>query len=183
MNYWNEKVHSMNSSTEEKNNHNQVPVMQQNLELLKELPFFHYFPDKSLKLLAFLAKRSTLAAGELLFDEGEDFGQAYLLLSGELTLLKRSGEEARIVRHYYSGDFLGSFSLLGSMPSLFALQATADTTVLTIGREEFAKILEQFPETGKLALKALLKELHGWERKNLAEANTPGLNLAGATML
>ena len=98
----------MNSSTEEKDNGNQVPVMQQNLELLKELPFFHYFPDKSLKLLAFLAKRSRLAAGEQLFDEGEDHGQAYLLLSGELTLLKRSGEETKVVRHYYSGDFLGS---------------------------------------------------------------------------
>lgn len=157
--------------------------MQQNLELLKELAFFHYFPDKSLKLLAFLARRSTFAVGELLFDEGEDFGHAYLLLSGELTLQKKSGDGTRVVRRYFPGDFLGSFSLLGSMPSLFALQATADTAVLTIGREEFAKILEQFPETGKLALKALLKELHGWERKNLAEADSPGLNLAGATML
>ena len=173
----------MSSSTAGKNDNDQVPLMQQNLELLKELIFFQYFPDKSLKLLAFLAKRSTLAAGDQLFDEGEDFGQACLLLSGELTLLKKIGEETRLVRRYYPGDFLGSFSLLGSLPSLFALQASAHSTVLTIGREQFAKILEQFPETGKLALKALLKELHQWERKNLAEGDPPGLNLAGATML
>ncbi len=157
--------------------------MQQNLELLKELRFFQYFPDKSLKLLAFLAKRSKLAAGDQLFDEGEDFGQACLLLSGELTLQKRIGEETRILHRYYPGDFLGSFSLLGTLPSLFTLRASADSTVLTIGREQFSKILEQFPETGKLALKALLKELHQWERKNLAEADAPCLNQAGATML
>lgn len=157
--------------------------MQQNLELLKELPFFRYFPNKSMKLLAFLARRSTLTAGDLVFGEGEDFGQAYLLLSGELTLQHTSGKKTRVVRRYYTGDFLGFSSLLNSLPSLFALQVTADTTVLSIGREEFAKILEQFPETGKLALKALLKELHQWERKNLAEADTRGLSLAGATML
>lgn len=157
--------------------------MQQNLEILKELPFFHYFPDKSLKLLAFLARRSTLATGDLLFDEGEDFAQACLLLAGELALQQTRGQETRIVRRYFPGDFLGSFSLLGPLPSLFALRVTADATILTIGRAEFAKILDQFPETGKLALKAMLKELHQWERRNLAEADAAALTLAGATML
>jgi CRP-like cAMP-binding protein len=170
----------MNSYTEE---NNQVPVMQQNLELLKELPFFNYLPDKALKLLAFLAERATLSANDLLFEEGDDHGQAYVILSGRLALLKKWGDETITVRHYDTGDFLGSFSLLGSLPSLFTLQATTKSTVLTISREQFAKILEQFPETGKLALKALLQELHQWERKNLAEAGLPCLNRTGATVL
>ncbi|EKD35957.1 MAG: hypothetical protein ACD_75C01707G0004 [uncultured bacterium] len=175
----------MNSYTEE-NNHvpdTQIPVMQQNLELLQELSFFSYLPDKALKLLAFLAERTTLAAGDLLFDEGEDHGRAYLILSGQLALLKKSGTETVVVRHFDTGDFLGSFSLLGTMPALFTLKATAKSTVLTISRQQFAKILEQFPETGKLALKALLKELHQWERKNLAEAADSCLNRTGATVL
>ncbi|KJS00242.1 MAG: hypothetical protein VR65_08960 [Desulfobulbaceae bacterium BRH_c16a] len=170
----------MNSSTEE---NNRIPVMQQNLELLKELSFFHYFPDKAIKLLAFLATRSTLSAGDLLFEEGEDHGQAYLILSGQLALLKKSEKESTLVRHYNTGDFLGSFSLLGNLPSLFALQATTKSTVLTISREHFAKILEQFPETGKLVLRAFLKELHQWERKNLTETDTANLNHIGATVL
>lgn len=174
----------MNSSTDEDNNvNNHPPVMQQNLQLLKELRFFQRFPDKSIKLLAFLAKRSHLAAGELLFDEGEDHGQAHLLLSGELALLKKSGADVRTVRTYYPGDFLGSFTLLGSLPSLFALQATSAASVLSISREQFAKILEQFPETGKLALQALLKELHQWERTTLAEAEYSCLHQFGATLL
>ena len=41
---------------------------------------------------------------------------------------------------------------------------------MTINRKQFSKILEQFPETTKLSLKALLKELHQWERKNIHEA-------------
>jgi CRP-like cAMP-binding protein len=173
----------MNSSTEEKDNGSRVPVLQQNLELLKELPFLHNFPEKSLKLLAFLARRSTIPAGELLFDEGEDYAQAFLLLSGRLALLSKEGAEARLVRHYHPGDFLGSISLLGAMPSLFALQAVEASAVLAIGREHFAKILEQFPETGKLALRAFLEELHLWERKNLAESDPASLHHSGATVL
>ena len=157
--------------------------MLQNLELLQELSFFNNFPNKAMKLLAFMAERMTLAANDILLEEGDDYGQAYLLLSGQLALLRKSGEDTVVVRRYDSGDFLGSFSLLGNMPSLFSLQATTKSAILTISRNQFAKILEQFPETGKLALKALLKELHQWERQNLTETNASCLNKTGATLL
>jgi CRP-like cAMP-binding protein len=162
---------------------NQVSEMQQNLELLKGLPFFANFPDKALRLLAFLAERAALSEGDILFEEGDDQGRAYLILSGQLSLLKKSGEENLVVRQFGQGDFLGSFSLLGALPSLFVLQATTRSTVLCIHRDQFAKILEHFPETGKIALTALLHKLEQWERTNLAEAEICCLRRTGATAL
>jgi CRP/FNR family transcriptional regulator, cyclic AMP receptor protein len=161
---------------------NQVPEMQQNLELLKDIHLFSLFPDKAMKLLAFLAERSHLATGDILFEEGDDHGRAYLILSGQLSLSKQNGEKV-VIQHYREGDFLGSFSLLGAMPALFTLQASTETIVLTINRQQFSKILEQFPETTKLSLKALLRELHQWERKNIHEAKTCCLSRTGATVL
>jgi CRP-like cAMP-binding protein len=162
---------------------NQVPEMQQNLELLKETPFFSYFPEKAMKLLAFLAERAQLSPGDTLFEEGDDHGRAYLILSGQLTLLKQKDNEKVVVQRYGEGDFLGSLSLLGALPALFTLQAATETTVLTIDRKQFSKILEQFPETTKLSLKALLKELHQWERMNIHEAAACCLSRMGATVL
>jgi CRP-like cAMP-binding protein len=162
---------------------NQVPEMQQNLELLKETPFFSYFPEKAMKLLAFLAERAQLSPGDTLFEEGDDHGRAYLILSGQLTLLKQKDNEKVVVQRYGEGDFLGSLSLLGALPALFTLQAATETTVLTIDRKQFSKILEQFPETTKLSLKALLKELHKWERMNIHEAAACCLSRMGATVL
>ena len=170
----------MSSFTDE---NSQVPEMLQNLELLNELPFFSSFPAKAMKLLAFLAKRVRLADGDVLFEEGDDHGRAYLILSGQLTLMKKFEGEEIVIKEYISGDFLGSFSLLGAMPALFLLQANAETTVLTISRKEFSKILEQFPETVKIALRSLLKELHQWERKNTTEADVCRLTRTGATVL
>lgn len=161
----------------------QVPEMQQNLELLKEVHLFYNFPSKAMKLLAFLAERVLLAPGDVLFEEGDDHGRAYLILSGQLSLLKQYDEEEVVVQQYATGDFIGSLSLLGAMPALFTLQATTATTVLTINRKQFSKILEQFPETTNLSLKALLKELHQWERKNIHEAAACCLSRIGATVL
>jgi CRP/FNR family cyclic AMP-dependent transcriptional regulator len=170
----------MNSSTAE---NNQAPEMQQNLELLKDVQLFSYFPDKALKLLAFLAERAHLSQGDILFEEGDDHGRAYLILSGQLNLLKQYDDKEVRVQRYAEGDFLGSFSLLGAMPALFTLQAATQATVLIINRKQFSKILEQFPETTKLSLKALLQELHQWERKNIHQAEACCLRRTGATVL
>ncbi len=170
----------MNSFTAE---NNQAPEMQQNLELLKGIPFFSYFPAKAMKLLAFLAERARLSPGDVLFEEGDDHGRAYLILSGQLNLLKQKNNEKDVIQHYGEGDFLGSFSLLGAIPALFTLQAATETTVLTINRKQFSKILEQFPETTKLSLAALLQELHHWERTNIHKAAACCLSRTGATVL
>jgi CRP-like cAMP-binding protein len=162
---------------------NQVPEMHQNLELLQEVHLFSSFPSKAMKLLAFLANRAQIAPGDVLFEEGDDHGLAYLILSGQLTLLKHHENEKLVIQQYSKGDFLGFFSLLGAMPALFTLQAATTTTVLTINRKQFSKILEQFPETTKLSLKALLVELHQWERKNINQAAPCCLRRTGATVL
>lgn len=162
---------------------NQAPEMQQNLELLKDVQLFSYFPTKALKLLAFLAERTHLSEGDILFEEGDDHGSAYLVLSGQLNLFKQYDDEKVIVQKYDEGDFLGAFSLLGAMPALFTLQAVTKATVLTIKRKQFAKILEQFPETTNLSLKVILKELHQWERRNIHQAEACCLRRTGATVL
>lgn len=157
--------------------------MQQNLELLQGIPFFSSFPGKAIKLLAFLADRAHLAKGDILFEEGDDHGRAYLLLKGQLHLLKANDDKNVLVQSYTKGDFLGSTSLLGSMPALFTLQAATETVVLQISREHFSKILEQFPETAKISVKALLQELHEWERKNIHMAEACCLSRTGATVI
>ncbi len=161
----------------------QVSEMQQNLELFKGLQFFANFPDKAMRLLAYLAERTTLSPGDILFEEGDDQGRAYLVLSGQLNLLKEHGDGRLVVQQFGQGDFLGSFALLGTLPSLFILQASTQATVLSIHRDQFAKILEHFPETGKIALTALLQKLGQWEESNLVEANSCCLKRTGATVL
>ncbi len=170
----------MNSFMED---NNQPPELQQNLDLLKELPFFSSFPAKALKLIAFLAERDTFASGDHLFEVGDDRGQAYLVLTGQLVLYDVQNDDEKEVKSFEPGDFLGSLSLLGSMPSLFLLKASMDSTVLTIRRKQIEKIFQQFPETYNLAVKTTLKSLYQWERKNMKRTEQYWFNRPGATVL
>ena len=170
----------MNSFTE---NNGSPPELQQNLELLNDLSFFSSFPAKAIKLIAYLSERDTFAPGDILFEEGDDYGQAYLVLTGQLVLFEKLGDSKEEVKFFDPGDFLGSLSLLGSMPSLYSLQAKTDCTVLTISRAQLAKIFEQFPKTLNQAVQATINNLHQWERKNIQRKDLLSQRSVGATVL
>ena len=134
-------------------------------------------------LLAFSmkAKHSTW---DHLYEKGDDTDRAYLVLSGSLTLTtKGNDEEKTVVQRFTEGDFFGSLSLFGSMPALFNLTTETKTTVLTIDRKQFSKILVQFPEIQTLSMRAVLKEIHRWERTNISEAAPSCSTRMGITAL
>lgn len=161
----------------------QISEMKVNLQLLQDIAFFATLPLKAIKLLAFVAERQHFSINDILFEEGDDYGRAFLILSGELTLMKRNESEEKVVQQFHEGDLLGTFSLFGTMPSLFLLKASSDCTVLTVTREHFSKIQEQFPEATAASMKALLREVYQWERKNLTKGEICCLNQTGATIL
>lgn len=170
----------MNSFMED---NNQPPELEQNLDLLNELAFFSSFPGKALKLIALLSERDTFAPGDNLFEVGDDRGQAYLILTGQLVLYDMQNNDEKVIKTFESGDFLGSLSLLGPMPSLFLLKTSRHSTVLTIRRKQINKIFQQFPETFDLAVKATLKSLNQWERKNMNRTDQYWFDRLGATVL
>ncbi len=171
----------MNSFTE-KNEY--VPEMQQNIELLKEISFFSTLPVKVLKLIAFVAVRESFSPGDLLYEEGDDPNRAYLVLNGSLVLTtQRAEEEETVIQRFTEGDFFGSLSLFGRMPALFNLKTETKTSLLTLDREKFSKILVQFPEIQPLSMKTILKEIHRWERTNISEAAPCCITRMGVTAL
>lgn len=170
------------SSFMEKNDN--VPEMQQNMELLKEIPFFSALPVKVLKLISFVAVRGSFPAGSHLYEKGDDTDRAYLVLDGSLALTSKKGdEEEKVVQRFTAGDFFGSLSLFVHMPALFNLTTETKTSVLTIDRKQFSRVLDQFPEIQALSIKSILKEIHRWERTNISEAAPSSSTRMGITAL
>lgn len=156
---------------------------QQDLEVLREIHFFSEFPLQVLKILAYLCGRGDFSPGEIVLEQGEDRGQALYIVSGSLVLVRGKAKGQEPLMKYGAGDFLGGFSLLGPIPALFTVKAETGTSVLTINREQFQKVMEQFPEVRQLALKAMLHELHRWEQKNFDERDGHCLHKVGVTLL
>ena len=170
------------SSSTEKSSSSQQSDFQKDLELLKEIPLFASFPGQALTIMAYLCSRGGFEAGDIVLEKGDDTGQALYIISGSLVVTSDKKEQEPLLK-FSAGDFLGGFSLLGPMPTLFAIKAETETKVLSLNREQFQKLMEQFPEISKLAMKKMLQALYQWEQKGITEGAEGVARKVGVTLL
>ena len=159
----------MNSSPE-KNEDHQTSEFQQNLELLRNIYFFAGLPLESLKVLAYICTRETFKVGEYLFQQDDDDGQAFYILSGKTGLEHRDENGDHMIREYEAEDFLGGLVLLSNMPRRFSLKALADVSCLILTRDKFLITMEQFPELFPRIIKSVVENLSSIEGRFLASS-------------
>jgi CRP-like cAMP-binding protein len=141
--------------------------LQENLALLRQTYLFPALPMESLKVFAYMCTRETVKAGDYLFRQGEDDGQAIMILTGTAVLIREdNGRETEILR-YDPGAFLGSMALLGEMHRLFSLRADTDLLCLILTRQKFSSTLNQFPQAVPKIMKLLVRQINTWEERFL----------------
>ncbi len=92
---------------------------------MRQMPIFTDFSDDQLHNLRVQGIEVRLDAGQILFEEGDAAHGLYVILEGELEIIKRIGGQVLVVAHVPSGSFVGEISLLTGMPH----NATARTTM------------------------------------------------------
>ena len=142
----------------------------ENLSILREIRFFAELPLETLKVLAYLCTRETFKEGDYLFQQKDDDGQAFYIISGQVRLTRQDEKKALTLRDFGQGAFLGSLALLGKASRLFSMKALTETTCLIMSREKFTKAIEQFPDIVPRILKAVIESVHTWEERFLAES-------------
>ncbi len=138
---------------------------QENLDMLRQIPFFTQLPLEPLKVFAYLCERETFKKGDSIYVQDEDDGRAVFIISGKAMMSRKTGDDESSIRECGKGVFLGRFSILGPMPRLFSLKAISDMTCLILSREKFTRALEQFPELVPRVLKALVERIYSWEKR------------------
>lgn len=141
---------------------------EENLNILRQIDFFSTLPIEVAKVFAYLCTREVFKKGEYLFQQNDDDGRAFYIVSGEARLFHDEEGEELAIRDYNAGAFFGRLALMGSMPRLFSMKALSDITCLTITREKFNKALAQFPEQMPRIIKAVVESIQAWEKRFLA---------------
>jgi len=158
----------MNSSME-KNEIYSSSEFEENLSILREINFFSKLPLEMLKVMAYLCTRENYKAGDYLFRQNDDDGQAFYIISGVANLLRGDGGQSVVLQEFNANAFLGGLSLLGNSRRLFSLQARTDMTCLILTRQKFSKTMEQFPGIVPRVLQALVDSISSWEKIFLPE--------------
>jgi CRP/FNR family transcriptional regulator, cyclic AMP receptor protein len=162
------------SSSSEKSESGRSSEFQDNVSILRQIPFFSGLPLEVVKVFAYLCSREVFKADQHLFRQDEDDGRGYYIISGRAELLRTENDHERVLKTYADGSFIGSLALLSPMPRLYSLKvATPSLVCLTIHRAKFLKAVGMFPDIMPKMIRAVVDRIAMWEKQLLVE---PGQN-------
>ena len=117
------------------------------------------FPTLSAPQIARIARvgiERALAAGELLFEEGDRNVPMHVVLDGQISIVHpRDGREDPITVHG-PGEFTGEASMLADRPALVRGRATVAGRVLEVPRPVLKSLIQVDPELSEILLRAFI---------------------------
>ncbi|MGB9300657.1 MAG: cyclic nucleotide-binding domain-containing protein, partial [Anaerolineae bacterium] len=122
---------------------------------------FGRLPLEDLKRIADSTGQTSYRQGTMIYHQGELSTTLYVIESGRVALLTKSGEaESQVITHLGPGDFFGERSLLTGRPRDTSVQAVEDTRFLYLNKRDFDRLLGALPSVKKaLILEAKAREL------------------------
>jgi CRP-like cAMP-binding protein len=115
-------------------------------DLLAAAEFFAEVPEDQLGGLAVQGTRRSLVRGDLLFAEGDDPDQIYVVVSGRIAIARKSvdGRES-VVALMETGDLFGEMGLLDQLPRSAEARALETSTVLSLPYAPVRDLFEKDP--------------------------------------
>jgi CRP-like cAMP-binding protein len=148
------------------------------VSLLRRVPLFAHIETAKLKLLAFTSERLTYQAGQNLFRQGDVGDAAYVIVDGEADVLVDTPNGALKVAHFAKNAFLGEIAILCDMPRTATVTAATPLTALKIKKEQFLKLITEFPDLSIEMLRELASRL-AHTTAELTEARSKVRQLGG----
>lgn len=119
--------------------------LQQDVDLLRNIPLFAKIEPSKLKLLAFTAQRLSFAEGDLICEQGDEGDSAYIIIAGEADVIVATDSGPVTVATLKKNDFLGETAILCDVPRTATVKARSDLETLMISKDLFFQLVSQFP--------------------------------------
>jgi phosphoserine phosphatase RsbU/P len=131
------------------------------VNLLSKIPLFSSLPIQELDNLLTMLDTQDMQDHEFLFHEGDTGENLYVVLRGELEILKiESGADELVLNVLREGEYLGEMGLL--MPGghrTASVRARGQATVLSMSRQQFMEMTSRFPEISNSMVRVLSQRL------------------------
>ncbi len=134
--------------------------LQQDVELLRNIPLFAKIDQSRLKLLAFTSQRLTYTQGENLFLQGDIGDSAYIIVEGTAEVVIDTPTGPMTVAKVGKNDFVGEIAILCDVPRTATVSATSELVTMRISKELFFQLVCQFPEMSVEIMRELANRLH-----------------------
>ena len=129
-------------------------------DVLSQIWLFAGLSEEQLEAISSFTFQKTFQAGELIVEEGRTGNGCYVILSGEVEVVKALGTDNQLVlARRGAGEVLGEMALLGEWPRTASIRALNEVGCLGIDRWVFLTQLERQPQVGIRMLQILADRL------------------------
>ena len=125
-------------------------ALNDDIRLLSQVALFRELGEDQLRLLAFGAERRAIAAGQELFRESSPAECAFVVAKGAFELYAPDRGSVRLQDIAVTGTLLSELALITMVERKFTAIAVEDAEVLRITRTLFHRLLEEYPQVGKM---------------------------------
>ncbi|KAB0681445.1 cyclic nucleotide-binding domain-containing protein [Aureimonas leprariae] len=123
--------------------------LESDIAVLASVPLFAGLDGDQLRLLAFGAEHRRLRRGETLFRMAARSDAGFVVVTGEVELLRQKGETQISAGVYGPGTLLGEFALLTETRRPATAVTRTDCDFIRIARPLFRRMLEEYPEIAR----------------------------------
>ena len=124
---------------------------------LDAVPLFTGLPADDLERLSAEVAEVHLDAGSELFAEGDEGDCAYVILDGEIEIVKRALNRDVLLAVQGAGTVIGEMALLHQAPRMASGRARTATTLLRIPRDGFDRILDTSAAAARRTMDVVLE--------------------------
>ena len=134
--------------------------LNEEVELLRNIPMFARIEPSKLKLLAFTSERLTFQSGQDLCVQGGDGDSAFIIIEGDADVIVDTPNGPLTVAAMGRNDVVGEIAILCDVPRTATVRATTDLTALKISKDLFFRLVTEFPQMAVEIMRVLATRLN-----------------------
>ncbi|WP_028579663.1 cyclic nucleotide-binding domain-containing protein [Desulfogranum japonicum] len=137
----------------------QTCQIQEALSFLRKMPLFKDTPVDILRLFAYLSEKEYFSARSSIIIQGQPCQKMYLIVSGTVAICDEYNGRMYNLQQLPSDEinYFGELAQLAQFDCFFSAWAETDTTLLSISREAFQKVMEKYPQAYGKAVEKIIK--------------------------
>ena len=139
--------------------------LNEEVELLRNIPMFANIEPSKLKLLAFTSERVTYQPADTLFKQGDPGDSAYIIISGEADVVVNTARGPLTVAQLGRNAIVGEIAILCDVPRTATIKAKSKLETMVITKDLFFRLIMEFPQMGIEIMRELARRLDATNRQ------------------
>lgn len=130
------------------------------IQFLRQVALFRSLTDKALLELSAITAEHVVPSKNVVFKEGDPGDALYIVKSGKVQILKRTGSGVdSVLATLGANAVIGDMAVIDDQPRSASVATVSDTTFLIITKTDFKTLLANVPEISFQILKLMTERL------------------------